>query len=243
MLRFPAGGREIVFPKQGQQPINLAPAAGHDERWPCATEAIQNGEGFAERRPALRQADTVRRLAWECHHGLPRIVQGSDRLHGQTGPGASHLYDCIPGHVELIGCRVRGLCRPSVPMVGLFRLFPELLRLFGEDLRLIQHQDRRFGEIVEQGLQALIDLGASPLCIRWKGCQRARMFGRVDQLAGREQPGLGERGRGLLRSRVEDAHRLDGVTEKFHPQWIRVGGRIDIHDAASHAELAGDLHG
>ena len=138
MLRFPAGGWEIVFSKQGQQPINLAPAAGHDERWPCDTEAIENGEGVAERRTALGQADTVRRLAWECHHGLPRIVQGGDRLHGQTGPGASRVQDGLPGHVELVRCRVRGFCRPSVPMVGFFHFFLEFLRLFGEGLRLIQ---------------------------------------------------------------------------------------------------------
>ena len=64
----------------------------------------------------------------------------------------------------------------------------------------------------------------------------------MNQLAGRQYPGVVTGGGGFLRGLIEQTDGFDRIAQELQAQRFVVGGRINVHDAAADAELAWDFH-
>ncbi len=126
--------------------------------------------------------------------------------------------------------------------VSVVDLLPGRLTGFFQRIRLIESKERNCCEIVEQGVHGIIQIRASPFSIRLDRRDRIRGLRRPNELPCGQHQALLQFFDGGLGCGVEQANRFDQVSEKFHTDRVGVGGRKDIHDAATDAELPRNFH-
>ena len=219
-------------------------AAARDQHHAMSVpQLIENGQGLAERSSAHAQAGAGRNLCREGCGRRPGVVGRSQRFQGNRRPAGCADFNFVPGLEQPLGAGI-GIGRVpfAVAEVAILDLGPERGPGCLECGRLIEDENRLVRQIVEEGSHLRVEIRRAPFRIRRNRGIGFRAVFRTKVFPRRQDDGVVDLTNRGLRRGVEQPEGLDRIPKKFHAERIGVPGRKNIHQAASNAELAGNLH-